>query len=272
MGNTYSYYPCQEQTPFTHNDGALTVISSEHKVDNPTVANGYVPSSEALEAFKSLEQKETPTVPVAQASEDLSDLNSIITIDLLNFDLTFPCPLCAAIGENVQLTVISLSDHVGRHKYEQLLAEKMTNVRTGTAEMDLKQTHDDKSSEEDSDTSSQDDKLITGRQFWNARTYSDMKPTGLRVSEQRGAELDSENAFNQAIRESARENEVMGHLSEEAALAAAIAASVETAKPEHNAHQPVVIVTTPMPVRAPGRVKSRRIEANDVANVEVDCD
>lgn len=272
MGNTRSYYPCQEQAPSTHGNDDLTITTPKHKVEKSPVVSGYVPSSDAIAAFNSLEQEGAVATPVLQASEDLNDLNSIITIDLLNFDLTFPCPLCAAIGDNVQLTVISLSDHVSRHKYEQLLAEKTANTRVGVAEMNsvatsyekikrmvqFPRTRDDKSSEETSDEQprTRDDKLITGRQFWNTHE----KP----------ADLNDESAYNLAIRESARENELMGSLSEDDALAAAIAASVELAKPEHNTQQPIVVV----PSREPARPSKRqyRIEANGVENVEVDCD
>ncbi len=45
-------------------------------------------------------------------------------IDLLDFDTKFPCPICAAVSDVNMLTLVTLSDHLSRHKYENVLAEK----------------------------------------------------------------------------------------------------------------------------------------------------
>jgi hypothetical protein len=62
--------------------------------------------------------------PVSASANE--SLNSVISIDLLDFDTKIYCPLCAAIGDEKMISVITLSDHMGEHKYAAVLAEKMT--------------------------------------------------------------------------------------------------------------------------------------------------
>lgn len=51
--------------------------------------------------------------------------SSVITIDLLNFDTRFSCPLCKTM-----LNIVTLSDHMGEHKYAELVDKKNKNKET----------------------------------------------------------------------------------------------------------------------------------------------
>ncbi|QYB17746.1 hypothetical protein PV-S19_0382 [Pacmanvirus S19] len=53
--------------------------------------------------------------------------NTIVTLDLMDFDTKFPCPVCSFEGRDKQLSIVTLSDHMGMHKYEIALNMKIKN-------------------------------------------------------------------------------------------------------------------------------------------------
>jgi hypothetical protein len=65
----------------------------------------------------------TPQVPGCADSVS-NDLDTTVTLDLMDFDSIFACPLCKLAGDETMLTLFSLSDHITKHKYDTMLAEK----------------------------------------------------------------------------------------------------------------------------------------------------
>lgn len=74
----------------------------------------------------------------SESSADTScyDSGSIITIDLLDFDAVFKCPLCSALGDHKTMNIFTLSDHIGEHKYAAVLAEKQSKQNTDIDEVE----------------------------------------------------------------------------------------------------------------------------------------
>ncbi|SIP86127.1 Hypothetical protein PACV_414 [Pacmanvirus A23] len=56
--------------------------------------------------------------------------NTIITLDLMDFDTKFPCPICSFEGRDRMVSIVTLSDHMGMHKYEISLNKKLKNTQT----------------------------------------------------------------------------------------------------------------------------------------------
>lgn len=163
---------------------------NEHKAVRPS----YQPSVESVKIVNEINSLARELVTPAVESYDL---DSVVTLDLLDFDASFPCPICRLTGEETLLTVTTVSDHVSRHKYEMILAERQIAKLAKVDEMaDIKA-------------------MIPG---FNRAQLDDSD-----------SDSDSDNDnINEAIQMSMKESELLGGMNEEDAIAHAIAASEST--------------------------------------------